>query len=393
MKRSLFLPLVRLIAGLCLGVAVPLSAQTARPAPPVPTGGLRLTLPPTVYAVPGVPMNLHFANVVLAKPEATPAFAVECGVGQPLSNRWTLTATAAQVGKHPLSLRAGLSSGGVQERAQTVVQVIPADAGKSQDIALLIVGDSLTHASAYPNEIARLLAQPGNPKWRMLGTHRPASAATNVAHEGYGGWTWSRFNTLFNPERPQPGSTNSSPFVAATGPQGKPQLDVAPFIAQRCGGRAPDFVTFLLGINDCFRLKADDPAGLDAGITQMLQQADLLLAAFRKAAPRAEFGVGLTTPGNIRDAAFVANYKQLYNRANWRAVQHRLVERQLAHFAGREAEGIFIVPTELNLDVVAGYPDNNGVHPNVAGYQQIGASFYAWLKWRLAERDRVKAAR
>ncbi len=393
MKPSLSLPLGRFIAWLCLGVAVPLPAQTARPVPPVPTGGLRLTLPPTVYAVPGVPMNLHFANTVLTKPEVVPAFAVECGVGQALSNRWTLTATAAQVGRHPLALRAGLSSGGAQERAQTVVQVVPPDAGKGRDIALLIVGDSLTHASAYPNEMARLLAQPGNPKWRLLGTHRPGGAATNVAHEGYGGWTWNRFNTLVNPERPQPGYTNSSPFVAATGPQGKPQLDVANYITRHCGGRAPDFVTFLLGINDCFSLKADSPEQLEAGITRALQEADKLLAAFHAAAPRAELGVGLTTPGNARDGAFEANYKGRYSRANWQAVQHRLVERQLAHFAGREAEGICIVPTELNLDIVGGYPDNNAVHPNTAGYQQIGASFYAWLKWRLAEHDRLKPAR
>lgn len=393
MKTHPWLSLRRLFVGLCLGFVASLPAQTPKAVITPPAGGLRLTMPPTVYAVPGVPMNLHFANVVLARPEANPAFAVECGIGQTLSNRWTLTATTAQVGRHPLAIRASQASGGVPERAQTVVHVVPADAGKSQDIALLIVGDSLTHASAYPNEMARLLALPGNPKWRMLGTHRPASAATNVAHEGYGGWTWSRFNTLFNPERPMPGYTNSSPFVAATGPQGKPQLDVANYIAKHCGGRTPDFVTFLLGINDCFRLKADDPAALDAGITQMLQQADLLLAAFRKAAPRAELGVGLTTPGNIRDAAFVANYKQQYTRANWQAVQHRLVERQLAHFGGREAEGIFVVPTELNLDIVGGYPDNNAVHPNTTGYQQIGASFYSWLKWRLAERDRMKAAR
>lgn len=393
MTHNSFLHLPRLLSGLWLGFAISLAAQDAKPPAAPGAGGLRLTLPPMMYAVPGVPMNLHFPNTVLVAPDAAPAFVVECGVGQADSNRWTLAATAGQVGRHPLSLKASLGSVGVAERAQTVVQVVPPDAGKSQDIALLIVGDSLTHASAYPNEMARLLAQPGNPKWRMLGTHRPASAAERVAHEGYGGWTWSRFNTLFNPERPMPGYTNSSPFVAATGPQGKPQIDVASYIARHCDGRAPDFVTFLLGINDCFRLKADDAATLGAGITQMLQQADMLLAAFHKAAPQADLGIGLTTPGNIRDGAFVANYKNLYTRANWRAVQHRLVERQLAHFRGREAEGIYIVPTELNLDILAGYPDNNAVHPNVAGYQQIGASFYSWLKWRLAERDRHKAAR
>lgn len=377
MKRSL--PAILTLALLLTG------AFPVLPAAAPETRGLRLTLPPVIYAVPGVEMNLHFANTVLA-PDSAPAFTVRCDAGRALSNRWTLTATSDQVGDHPLHLRVTDPATRGTEEARAIVRVVPPDAGKGRDIALLIVGDSLTHASAYPNEMARLLSQPGNPQWRMLGTHRPASAATNVAHEGYGGWTWSRFNTLFNPARPMPGYTNSSPFVAATGPQGQPRLDVANFVAAHCGGRAPDYVTFLLGINDCFRLKADNPAGLDEGITQMLKEADKLLAAFRLGAPRAEFGVGLTTPGNARDGAFEANYKGQYSRANWRAVQHRIVERQLEHFRNREAEGIFLVPTELNLDIVAGYPENNAVHPNAEGYRQIGASFYAWLKWRLAER-------
>ena len=361
----------------CVLTTISLPAQEARP--------LRLTLPLTIYAVPGVEMNLHFANTVLASNTAT--FAVRCDLGRSLSNHWTLTATPAHVGEHSFSLRATDATSRATEEAKTIIRVVRADAGKSQSISLLIVGDSLTHASAYPNEIARLLSLPGNPKWKMLGTHKPAGAATNVAHEGYGGWTWNRFNTLFNPARPMPGYTNSSPFVAATGPQNQPRLDVANFVAKHCDGRAPDFVTFLLGINDCFRLKADNPAALDEGIAQMLKEADKLLAAFREAAPRAELGVGLTTPGNIRDEAFEANYKGQYSRANWRAVQHRLVERQLAHFRGRESEGIFIVPTELNLDIAAGYPNNNAVHPNAEGYRQIGASFYAWLKSRLAARE------
>lgn len=372
-------------AGLAAALLLLEATHSSAAAPTV--DGLRLTLPPVVHAVPGVEMNLHFANTVLA-PGTAPEFTVRCEVGRVLSNRWTLAAMPGQVGEHPLSLRVTDSKTRVTTEARCVVRVVPPDAGRGREIALLIVGDSLTHASAYPNEVARLLSLPGNPQWRMLGTHRPASAATNVAHEGYGGWTWNRFNTLFNPARPLPGYTNSSPFVAATGPQGQPRLDVENYIAKHCGGRAPDYVTFLLGINDCFRLKADNAAALDEGVTQMLKEADKLLAAFRQAAPRAEFGVGLTTPGNACDGAFEANYKGQYPRANWRAVQHRLVERQLEHFRNREAEGIFIVPTELNLDIEAGYPENNAVHPNAEGYRQIGASFYAWLKSRLAERDK-----
>ena len=52
----------------------------------------------------------------------------------------------------------------------------------------------------------------------------------------------------------------------------------------------------------------------------------------------------------------------------------------LQRLSHREQEGIVLVPTELNVDPVSGYPDNNGVHPNATGYAQIGTSFYAWMK-------------
>jgi lysophospholipase L1-like esterase len=354
------------------------------------TAPLRLTLPPAIYAVPGVEMSVYFSNAILAEATEHFSFAVTCDVGETDPSRWKLNATAQQVGQYPLTLKVNDKSGQLLTQATTQVRVVPADAGRGQDIALLIVGDSLTHASLYPNEIARLLSQPGNPKWQMLGTHKPSAAAANVVHEGYGGWTWHAFNARFDPTRPVPGKTSSSPFVFATGQQQAPTLDVARYIAERCGGRAPDYVTFLLGINDCFRLKADNLQTLDAGITEMFHEADKLLAAFHRAVPRVELGVCLTTPPNIRDAAFVANYKTAYPRWNWRQVQHRIVERQLEHFKQREGEGIFIVPTELNLDIVAGYPDNNAVHPNARGYQQIGASIYSWLKSRLAARDATK---
>jgi hypothetical protein len=42
-----------------------------------------------------------------------------------------------------------------------------------------------------------------------------------------------------------------------------------------------------------------------------------------------------------------------------------------------------IVPIELNLDPVDGFPDNNSVHPNAVGYTQIAASIHAWMMSRL----------
>ena len=344
----------------------------------------RLTLPPVIYAVPGVEMNLYFANTVPAGATEHLSFTVRCGIGSQDAVRWKLNATANQIGKHPLTLEMRQASGQPVGRCTTQVQVVPASAGQGREITLLIVGDSLTNATHYPNELARLLSTPGNPKWQMLGTNKPSWAAPNVAHEGYGGWTWRAFNSRFDSTPPPPGKRNTSPFVLAEDPRKPPKLDLPRYFVECCGGRVPDYVTFLLGINDCFGLKSSDPKGLEAGITSMLEEADKLLAAFHQAAPHAELGVCLTTPPNIREAAFVANYKDTRPRSNWCQTQHRLVERQIEHFQNREREGIFLIPTEINLDITGGYPDNNAVHPNPSGYQQIGATIYSWLKARMA---------
>lgn len=352
---------------------------------PGTTGKYRLTLPPVVYAVPGVEMSLYFENTVLVADGQKVAFEVECPLGKIDARRWTLNATQEQVGSVPLRLKVKDELGQVVEEATTRVHVASADAGKSRDITLLIVGDSLTHASAYPNEVARLLTLPGNPRWTMIGTHKPAGVAPGVAHEGYGGWTWASFTSRFDPKNPEPGYTGSSPFVFATGEPPQGTLDVARYFTERAGGKTPDFIAVMLGINDCFSFNPDDPRQLDERIDGVFKEADKLIAEFRRATPQATIGVCLTTPGNSRDAAFVANYKDRYTRWGWRRIQHRLVERQLAHFGHREADRVSIIPTELNLDVTDGYPENNAVHPNTTGYQQVGTTIYCWLKSRLAE--------
>jgi lysophospholipase L1-like esterase len=165
-----------------------------------------------------------------------------------------------------------------------------------------------------------------------------------------------------------------------------PALNVDRYFAESCNGERPDFVFFLLGINDCFSADPEDLEATDERIDGMLQHADTLLAAFRKAAPNAELAVCLTTPPNARESGFEANYKGRYHRWGWKRIQHRLVERLMAHVADRQGGQVFIAPTELNLDPFDGYPENNGVHPNGVGYRQIGASMYAWLKWRLADK-------
>ena len=341
-------------------------------------GELQLTLPPVIYAVPNLETAIYFDNIVLTLTPDAYRFEVSCDVGTQEATRWTVTPAVDARGEHAVTVRVKDADGAVLDTAKTVLRVTAPAADSAGELRLLVVGDSLTHASVYPNELSRLFSQPGNPKLTMLGTHKPGGAVDGVAHEGYGGWTWQRFVSHYEPEPDGTYRKRSSPFVYL-GDEGKPALDVARYINEQCGGDPPDVVTFLLGINDCFGANPDDLAAIDARIDEVFRIADTLLASFSQAAPAAKLAICLTPPPNSRQEAFEANYQDRYTRWGWKRIQHRLVQRQLEHFGGREAEHVFVVPTELNLDPVDGYPANNGVHPNEQGYRQIAASIYAWL--------------
>ncbi len=340
---------------------------------------LQLTLPRFIYAVPGVESAIYYDNIVLTQSPEAYRFEVKCDIGVQEAKRWIVTPDAMSKGDHSVEVRVSDSTGTTLGVAQSVLRVGESKAGRDKELRLLIVGDSLTHASVYPNELFRLLSQPGNPRVTMLGTHRPARAAEGVAHEGYGGWTWQRFISKYEPDPDGTYRKRSSPFVYL-GADDKPTLDVARYITEDCNDDPPDVITFLLGINDCFSTNADDPKAIDARVDDVFVYADRLVAAFSKAAPEAKLAICLTTPPNSRQEAFEANYKDRYTRWGWKRIQHRLVQRQMEHFGNREAERVYIIPTQLNLDPVDGYPVNNGVHPNETGYQQIAASIYAWLK-------------
>ncbi len=353
---------------------------------------LRLTLPQDAFAVVGVETNIYFDNIVLTQNTEPFQFTFDCRIGHTNEHRWSLTATPADIGCHRLTVVVRDAIGNHLTEASTQVHVTPADSGSDHRVTLLLVGDSLTHATHWPNELARLLNQPGNPVWRMPGTHRPKNAATGVAHEGYGGWTWQRFASQYEPHPDGTYRKRSSPFVFLD-PSDMPVLNVSRYFDETNNGERPDVVFFLLGINDCFSANPDDLAATDARIDTMLIYADSLLSAFRKAAPNTDLAICVTTPPNSRESGFEANYKGRYTRWGWKRIQHRIVERLLKHYQSPtigdpEQRGrMYVVPTHLNLDPMDGYPENNGVHPNPYGYQQIGSGVYAWLKWWLEQQE------
>ncbi len=361
--------------------------------------GLRPIMPPEIYAVPGVEANVYFDNIVLAPDTEDMLWDVDCPIGRQQTERWTAVPTPEQVGDWPLTVRIVTPEVQPVLEMTSTVHVIDPAAGAGREITLLCVGDSLTAASGYTARLVTLFAEDEAVNATLIGESGPGGDTGN-RHEGYGGWTFSRFveNWADGEDRVEVNGRmrrGRSPFLFEV--NGEPQLDFQRYLDANNGGQPPDFITILLGCNDTF---SADESTIEERIDAAFAYADQLLAAFRAAAPDTEIGLLLLVPPAASQDAFGANYTTTQTRWQYRRNQHRVVEREYETYGGREAEGLFLVPAFVNLDTVYGFPRamvpanahtdveisrmTNGVHPATAGYYQIGDAIYAWLKGRLA---------
>jgi lysophospholipase L1-like esterase len=261
-----------------------------------------------------------------------------------------------------------------------------------------MVGASFTEYSIYPQHILDLSVRDPFVLLKFVGSRGPGNKPPTgeLRHEGYSGWTAQAFATLTGPlsrsvyhKRPQTGS----PFAYEDG-DGQVQLDFDRYCQEFNQGQGPDFVTIQVGINDTFT--ATDET-IDSRIDTMLRFYDQLIEMIRRHRPRTRIGCNLVTPPAASQDGF-RNYRGPGKQTRWqcRRNQHRLIERMIERYQHREQESIFLVPTNINLDVVHNFPKfrapinarssaqidriNNGTHPDTAGYQQIGDSIYSWIK-------------
>lgn len=399
--RTQFVWLCALIVTVSSGTGRHLGAEDAAKPTPAATAtptGIRLIVPPLIYAVPGVECNLYFDNVCLVVNPKNYVFDVDALRGQQQSERWTFTPTEKDIGDIGLKLSVRDENNAVIATASTLIRVIPADAGAGQPISLLCIGDSLTHAAVYPQSILQSCQTPGNPQLTLVGSHWPGAEPGPVRHEGYGGWTALRFATHYT-ETARTGeyTKRGSPFLYAQ-PTGTPKLDFTRYCADVNGGKYPERVTIFLGCNDVFSLQDDS---IEAGIDKIFTYYDQLVDMIRTSSPTTRIGVILLVPPTATQDAFGYNYANGQTRWQYKRNQHRLVERMLEHYGKREAENIDLIPAHVNLDCQHNYPAsqvpanarttevitrlNNSVHPNANGYHQIGDSVYCWLKASLVK--------
>jgi lysophospholipase L1-like esterase len=357
-----------------------------------PKNGLRLILPSVIYATEGIEANVYLDNVVLTTNPANYAFDVICSKGRQQQERWVFTPRAEDAGKHPFALEIRNDRNELVGRAESSLLVSPPAAGQDKAVSMLLIGDSLTHASVYSQRLLDLGKQPDGPRIDLIGSFGLGTPLGANRHEGYGGWTAQRFATHFTgTAREGEYTKRGSPFLYASEKNEK-KLDFVRYCQDVSSGNFPNYVTIFLGPNDIFSATDEN---LEQTIETMLKHYDELIAMVRSASPKTTIGSMLPVPPAASQDAFGSNYAAGQTRWQYKRNQHRLVERMLERYGSQKVAGVEIVPTHLNLDCVHNYPaesiapnahatekisrQNNGVHPSSAGYNQIGDTLFAWL--------------
>ena len=394
--RSMIVCLALLVtAQWAMAAEKPSPKATRKSEPEAASKAYRLFLPEEIPAVAGIETNIYFDNVVLALNSSALVFDVNCAKGQHQRERWTWTPMPKDIGRHKLTLDVCDETMKVIASAQTKVRVVAADEGAGKEITCLIIGDSLTAASAYPDRVRQLFATPKNAKLTMVGTSARGNPATGLRHEGYGGWACHTFVTRFtkNPD-PESKRRQTSPFVFEQ--DGKPVFDFPRYVKEQAPAKGIDFVTIALGCNDTF---SSTEATIEERIDAMFGYLGQLIAGIHAARADTTIGiVSLVPPAGTQDA-FGANYRCGQTRWQYRRNQHRVLERTWERYANRQKERIHIIPAYVNLDTINGYPARsmpahansatkilrlcNGVHPSRGGYCQMGDSIYCWIKGQI----------
>ena len=359
---------------------------------------VRLLVPEKIYAVPGVEMNVYFNNIVTVINPANYVFDVDCKKGRNDLKRWRFTPRKEDVGTWEWKITV-IGSSGVVAEAKSELVVVPEDAGKGQPFSLLIVGASQTRQGFYPNRVAELMKRPGNPEFVSIGTRGKGPAR----HEGYGGWRGDSFLTRWgyagdakndgmHPNRPL---NFNSPFLFPDR-EGKGVFDLKKYFEINNGGKAPDAVSFQLGLNDFFLATDETIAEITRKSTANMEK---LIAKFRELEPAPEIFVFQHIPGAGQDG-FGRSYAN--GRTSWQYRKNLDYYNRALLKKSKELKFV-IVPVYINIDTENNYPQikepvnegnpvmivrqNNGVHPAKAGYDQMGDTLYCRLKAWLAERD------
>lgn len=354
-------------------------------------------LPQYLFATEGVEMNCYFSAVALAETGVPFSPIVTCTKGQTLSECFRYTPVAADdtgvPTKYALSLALWCGGGWLLNPAlSTVLQAtalttnvwVTKKTRAAKSLNVITIGDSLTAAAEYQTQMNTREAADGTTTITFCGTL--GSGAT--LNEGRSGWSVADYNGETargrDPAQNAFWDTSTSSFNFGN-------YRTVHSIA------APDLVTILLGWNDLFGLPiTDDDATVQAFATAQCAKINGWITSILADTPTAQVAVLTLTPPVYSQDGFgivyannTARLPKVRMRANWN-------NALIAYFGGKTGSNIWVIPTGTSLDQQYGFQRTatavfqdtsetvlraqNSVHPENAGYFQIGDAIWAALK-------------
>ena len=315
---------------------------------------VNFTLPPKIYGVVGQELNIYFKNIIDQK-DATLDFDVTSSFGKQMTDRLTgipeqATTTAIGISAYKDYAQVGIGS----------TSLVTTDI-TTKDVKVLYFGDSTVNAGGVTKRLLDLYSSEPS-SLTLLGTRGLDS--TN-RYEGRGGWTAAGYR----------GGDTYDGVVNPFYNPAKTDFDFAYYMSNQ-GYTAPDHFIIQLGINDTFGQTNDD--GLNTKVDTILNDLDFIVNDVLSYNPNIKVGVTVTFPPNENQDAFGNAYGN--GQTQWRYKRNNAIwtKRLIEHFNGKEAQGIYLVPMQHNINTVTNIAD--AVHPTQAGYDQIGDSVYAYLK-------------
>lgn len=157
-----------------------------------------LQTPDHYSLVVGDTFEMFYKGIINAANPEMYDVVISCTKGSAYSKRFIFTPTAADVGKHTMTVELYGLNHNLLDRKEVVLEVKNKVSSPTEEKVILYVGDSLAVNGAVPGELyRRLTASDGAPKGdglrniSLIGTCR-SNYCNN--YEGYGGYTFDQFN-------------------------------------------------------------------------------------------------------------------------------------------------------------------------------------------------------
>ena len=328
-----------------------------------------ISLPSKLYGVVGNEINVYFDNVIMCNDLSDYHIIVECDKGDKEKDRWTYTPEAAE----SFTLKIRVLKNGTDEvsSAQTTVQIFDTE-GTGDTKKVLCIGDSWTEGNSYIHYCRANFENDKNDV-KFLGSKDPWNGGL-VVHEGRSGWTTQSYCTMSSYKN------QNNPFYN----NGKFDFK---YYLETSSIEDPDIVVIFLGIND---------AGQGITTEQSIEYFNTMINSIHSYSKDIEIGIVLTPPpGGTQDGFGKINlcgttrFRHKYNAFN-------LTKALINAYDGGKVDNVSTVPVNVNIDCINKYkteevPANaytqvtvrrlvDNVHPDYAGYREVGNSLYAYIK-------------